>query len=244
MAWSATAYATVQWISNRGFGKKEKNCPWKYSESTPYRCCLVCSKIWDFPRESPQTITGFDEARRFEKSLQLFNTNVLVDEYNFGRLRDLQKPVINIKAKHTGREARNASYEEADNLHESLLICIGARIRLSQNIWVDQGLVNGSMGTVHDIIWPVGADIYNDLPLALLVKFDDRLFLQMKMTMLLWYPFYRFDENLSITMFNAHGSSFQYLLHMRSRFIRVKVWRWIRLFSISVIKNLHLARRT
>jgi ATP-dependent DNA helicase PIF1 len=34
-------------------------------------------------------------------------------------------------------------------------------------------LFNGSMGTIHDIIWAEGADYQQDSPLALLVDFDD-----------------------------------------------------------------------
>ena len=43
---------------------------------------------------------------------------------------------------------------------------------LTQNIWVERGLVNGSRGVVHDIMWPAEADVFKELPKALLVKFE------------------------------------------------------------------------
>src|SRR5213595_3558596 len=91
----------------------------------------------------------------------------------YQQLRDLQVPVISIEARHTGpRGARDASYEEAENLHKVVLLCKGAKIMLTQNVWVERGLVNGSRGVVHDIVWPAQADVYKELPKALLVKFD------------------------------------------------------------------------
>ena len=34
-------------------------------------------------------------------------------------------------------------------------------------------LINGSMGVVHDINWPAGAELRNALPRAVFVKFDN-----------------------------------------------------------------------
>jgi hypothetical protein len=41
-----------------------------------------------------------------------------------------------------------------------------AMIRLTQNTWVERGLINSSMA------WPPNADDHNVLPTAALVKFD------------------------------------------------------------------------
>src|ERR1700684_3711894 len=49
---------------------------------------------------------------------------------------------------------------------------IGGRVILSHNLWVEKGLVNGSMGTVRDISWSAGDDPLKDLPLAVIVQFD------------------------------------------------------------------------
>jgi hypothetical protein len=52
------------------------------------------------------------------------------------------------------------------------LLSKGTKIILTQNIWVERGLVNSSGGVVHDIVWLAETDVYKELPKALLVKFD------------------------------------------------------------------------
>jgi hypothetical protein len=42
-----------------------------------------------------------------------------------------------------------------------------------QSIWAEQGLINGNMGVIHSAIWPASANVYNELPRALSVEFDN-----------------------------------------------------------------------
>jgi hypothetical protein len=44
---------------------------------------------------------------------------------------------------------------------------------LTQNIWVERGLMNGFRGIVHDIVWPTKADVFKELSITLLVKFEE-----------------------------------------------------------------------
>ncbi len=46
----------------------------------------------------------------------------------------------------------------------------GARVMLTSNLWVEMGLVNGAMGTVHAICYRRGGP--PDLPVAVMVHFD------------------------------------------------------------------------
>ena len=69
-----------------------------------------------------------------------------MNETNFAHLSALKK----VEAQNRGRDTGKALLEdEADNLAPSLhLICIGARVMLTTNLWTDNGLVDG---TVEDI---------------------------------------------------------------------------------------------
>ena len=49
----------------------------------------------------------------------------------------------------------------------------GVRVKLTETLWVNRGLVNGAIGTVRDIVWPANTeDPRRTSPLAPLVSFD------------------------------------------------------------------------
>jgi hypothetical protein len=108
----------------------------------------------------------------FDNALHIYGTKNKVRDFNQIRLRDLQQPIITVHATHEGYKADEASTEEAGNLHAIILIAIQSRVMLTENLWVERGLVNGALGTVHNIIWTPGTDWRKEPPLALLVYFD------------------------------------------------------------------------
>jgi len=92
------------------------------------------------------------------------------------------KPVLSIAAKHGGYEEGSRPEllfdEDFKGLQSNFLVCEGARVLLTSNLWPEAGLMNGALGTVRGFIWPAGGDPRSqqkDLqaPLCIIVEFDD-----------------------------------------------------------------------
>jgi ATP-dependent exoDNAse (exonuclease V) alpha subunit len=111
------------------------------------------------------------ERDRFLDAVFILTIWADVDKVNIDMLRSLNQPVAKILAVHTGgREAKKAISDVAKGLEAQLLLAKGTRIMLTANLWTEGGLVNGSMGIIHDIIFVEQGP--PSLPVAVFVKFD------------------------------------------------------------------------
>ena len=111
------------------------------------------------------------ERNQFSDAVFLLTIWDDVDRVNTDMLRALNQPVAKIHAVHTGgRAAKKASSEVAKGLEAQLLLAKGARVMLTANLWTEGGLVNGSMGTIDDIVFAETGP--PSLPVAVFVKFD------------------------------------------------------------------------
>lgn len=105
----------------------------------------------------------------FEDATCLFTKCEAVNEFNLTKLVSSNQPCARVQAKHDGgREAKAATADEAMGLESDCVVSIGARVMISRNIWQREGLVNGTLGDVYDVIWGPGAS-RSDLPIAVLV---------------------------------------------------------------------------
>lgn len=127
---------------------------------------------WEFLKERAACNLHPDEVASFDNALRLYFTNREVNEYNHEKLKNCGQPIKKIVAEHSGIGAKTATREKADNLSGEIDLCLGARVMLTTNLWVENGLVNGSQGKVRDIVWEEGKDPSKDLPLAIMVEFD------------------------------------------------------------------------
>lgn len=112
------------------------------------------------------------EVASFQSALRLYYTTAEVAERNLDSLAALNNPVKKLTARHSGYNAKKATEEEADNLAVELYLAIGAQIMLTTNLWTENGLVNGSIGTIVDISWDTGLNPAASLPSVVLCQFD------------------------------------------------------------------------
>lgn len=96
----------------------------------------------------------------------------MVNEYNNLLLRDKKKPVARIPATNNINIKTSESEDTAIGLPSILNLSIETRVMLRMNLWVNGGLVNGTMGTVKDIVYKSG-EKPPSVPAYILIEFDD-----------------------------------------------------------------------
>ncbi|PKK65021.1 hypothetical protein RhiirC2_626721, partial [Rhizophagus irregularis] len=69
-----------------------------------------------------------------------------------------------------GRTAKCAKSDVAKGLEAEILLVKGCRVMLTSNVWIEAGLVNGSMGVVENILFQEEGP--PALPTAVFIKFD------------------------------------------------------------------------
>lgn len=94
-----------------------------------------------------------------------------MEDCNLQSLANCGNGVIKIEAEHHGQGAKEVKSDDAGNLQAVIYLAIGAKVMLTENLWVERGLVNGSMGILKDIVWREGSNPRIDKHSMLLVYF-------------------------------------------------------------------------
>lgn len=112
------------------------------------------------------------EQQKFENAIRIYSTREPVYLYNLKMLTDLNVPVARIECESNCCLARQATANEAGGLESEILLAPGCRVMLTANISVCHGLVNGTLGWVHNLVY-AEHDSPPELPIAVMVRFDD-----------------------------------------------------------------------
>ena len=115
-----------------------------------------------------------------ERALFLSNTTVrfcstrqAAADWNAIKLKELRKPLVVLKARHTGVGGAGRSADDFGGLEARTVLAEGARVSLTKNLWTDKGLFNGSLGTVVAFLYAEGEHPDDgDLPETVVVNFD------------------------------------------------------------------------
>ena len=108
----------------------------------------------------------------FNNALHLYPTKEHTAASNLDHLEQLEQPVLKINAVHRGEGARNGTADDT-RLESELLLAKRARVMITRNLWTSGGLVNGTMGTVYDMICEDGVeDPFPTMPAVILVAVD------------------------------------------------------------------------
>ena len=87
----------------------------------------------------------------FEQSIHLYPTNSSVALHNKHMLKQLNMSIAHCFAKQ--RKKHTHQYIDDEQLPLKVLLAIGQQVMLTANLWVQAGLVNGSLGKFIDIVY-------------------------------------------------------------------------------------------
>ena len=79
----------------------------------------------------------------------------IIDElsYNFEKVKNLGSPIARISALHSGRNAKNATSDDAGGLDAVMFLARGAAVMLTCNLWQEVGVCNGATGALEDLLF-------------------------------------------------------------------------------------------
>ena len=123
------------------------------SELRDYGPDGISDNALQFLRSRVKSLLPREEMHRFDDALHILAKKKHVAEHNIHSLAQMCTPVIRIKARHNVPAAANADEDEAEGLHPQVLLAKKARVMLTSNVATHHGLVNGTLGHLHDIVW-------------------------------------------------------------------------------------------
>ena len=108
----------------------------------------------------------------FTDAPRLYFDKLSVAKCNFEKLKNLGSQIARISALHSGRNAKNATSDDAGGLDAVIFLARSAAVMLTSNLWQEVGLCNGATGVVEDLLFLPDRPS-PCLPIAALVHFTN-----------------------------------------------------------------------
>lgn len=133
----------------------------------------LSSENWQFLHPRVSKNLDVEVRTKFNDALHLYPTKNQTMASNLQCLEQLGKPILQINAINRGNGAKDSTMDDT-GLENELLLSKSSRVMIMQNLWTLGGLVNGTMGTVYDMIWEDGVeDPFTIMPAVILVAVDN-----------------------------------------------------------------------
>ncbi|XP_057832940.2 ATP-dependent DNA helicase pfh1-like [Cryptomeria japonica] len=124
---------------------------------------------WQILMNQTNTNLSLLQQKEFNSSIHLFATNNSTMLHNKRMLKELNLPIA-LSIAHIAQQT-NIEYDNNDQLTLELLLCENQQVMLLANLWIEVGLVNGSIGLVKNIIYEPNTKP-PDLPKFVIVRFQ------------------------------------------------------------------------
>ena len=132
----------------------------------------ISLQSWHFFVSRTKGILPNSKWHSFNDAIRIYATKVRMSDFNLDRLERLKKPVLWIEAKNSYSKAKEAPGNVAGNLDNTLILYKDAKVILSWNLYTEEGLVNGSIGTVYSILWDNSVTDPKTMPAIIMVDFS------------------------------------------------------------------------
>ena len=124
----------------------------------------------------PRSVDNLPDEERthfLNEGVKLCSRKVDMVPFNEAGLLRCNSPILLMKAAHNDKKAEKCTETEGEGLAKVLPVARGAQIVLTENLWPEAGLYNGSMGTVTYILFDEGKGPAQGLPAFIVVTFPE-----------------------------------------------------------------------
>ena len=124
----------------------------------------------------PRSVDNLPDEERthfLNEGVKLCSRKVDMVPFNEAGLLRCNSPILVMKAAHNAKKAEQCTETEGEGLAKVLPVARGAQVVLTENLWPETGLFNGSMGKVTYIVFDEGKGPAQGLPAFIVVTFPE-----------------------------------------------------------------------